>query len=78
MLAPCPQITTQLRAAEVLRQAEVVVYDDLGAEEALQYAPPTAERIYVGAQGNMLYGIFQQPLCSTQPPAHPCSLKMQL
>jgi len=42
----------QVRAAELLRQAEVVVYDDLGAAAAVEaYAPPSAERVYVGKRG---------------------------
>ena len=37
-----------LRAVEVLRLAEVVVYDNLINESVLSYAPSLAERIYVG------------------------------
>ncbi|MDR2463554.1 MAG: uroporphyrinogen-III C-methyltransferase, partial [Verrucomicrobiales bacterium] len=37
-----------LRAAEVLRGAEVVVYDNLINESVLSHAPASAERIYVG------------------------------
>ena len=47
-----PPMSPQVRAAELLRQADVVIYDDLGAAEALErYAPPTAERVYVGKRG---------------------------
>jgi uroporphyrinogen III methyltransferase/synthase len=37
-----------LRGREVLGLAEVVVYDALISQRLLDYAPPTAERIYVG------------------------------
>ena len=40
-----------LRGREVLRRAEVVIYDYLANEEFLDYAPPEAERIYVGKKG---------------------------
>ena len=42
-----------MRAAELLRQAEVVIYDDLGAAAAVEaYAPAGAERVYVGKRGS--------------------------
>ena len=42
----------QVRAAELLRRADVIIYDDLGAAAAVeQYAPSTAERVYVGKRG---------------------------
>jgi uroporphyrinogen III methyltransferase / synthase len=40
-----------LRGREVLEQAEVVIYDYLANEEFLKFAPPHAERIYVGKKG---------------------------
>lgn len=40
-----------LRGQEVLQQAEVVIYDYLANEEFLKFAPPEAERIYVGKKG---------------------------
>ena len=41
-----------MRAAELLRRADVVIYDDLGAAEALeQYVPPAAVQLYVGKRG---------------------------
>ncbi|GLI36275.1 uroporphyrinogen-III C-methyltransferase [Desulforhabdus amnigena] len=40
-----------LRAKELLEQAEVVIYDYLANVEFLKYAPPEAERIYVGKKG---------------------------
>lgn len=50
--ASCPLATLQVRAAELLRRADVVIYDDLGAAEALeQYVPPAAEQLYVGKRG---------------------------
>jgi uroporphyrinogen III methyltransferase / synthase len=40
-----------LKGREVLEKAEVVIYDYLANEEFLKYAPPDAERIYVGKKG---------------------------
>lgn len=40
-----------LRAKELLEQAEVVIYDYLANQEFLKYAPPEAEKIYVGKKG---------------------------
>ncbi len=40
-----------IRGVEVLKRAEVVIYDYLANEEFLRYAPPEAERIYVGKKG---------------------------
>lgn len=40
-----------IRGKEVLEKAEVVVFDYLANEEFLKYAPPGAERIYVGKKG---------------------------
>lgn len=40
-----------LRGKELLERAEVVIYDYLANEEFLNFAPPTAERIYVGKRG---------------------------
>lgn len=40
-----------LRGREVLAHAEVVIYDYLANEEFLDFAPPEAERIYVGKKG---------------------------
>ncbi len=37
-----------VRGVDVLRQAEVVVYDYLASPKLLKYAPPDAELIYVG------------------------------
>ena len=37
-----------LRAARLIAQAEVVVYDRLVTDEVLDLIPPGAERIYVG------------------------------
>ncbi|MGC8490501.1 MAG: uroporphyrinogen-III C-methyltransferase [Syntrophobacteraceae bacterium] len=40
-----------LRGRQVLETAEVVIFDYLANEELLKFAPPTAERIYVGKKG---------------------------
>ena len=40
-----------LKGKELLERAEVVIYDYLANEEFLQFAPPEAERIYVGKKG---------------------------
>ncbi|HOV85171.1 MAG TPA: uroporphyrinogen-III C-methyltransferase [Syntrophobacteraceae bacterium] len=40
-----------LKGREVLSRADVVVYDYLANEELLRWAPPTAQRIYVGKKG---------------------------
>lgn len=40
-----------IRGAEVLKRAEVVIYDYLANEEFLKYAPSRAELIYVGKKG---------------------------
>lgn len=40
-----------VRGKEVLERAEVVIFDYLANEEFLKYAPPDAERIYVGKKG---------------------------
>lgn len=40
-----------LKARDVLGLADVVIYDYLANEEFLNYAPPHAERIYVGKKG---------------------------
>lgn len=40
-----------LKGKALLERAEVVIYDYLANEEFLQYAPPEAERIYVGKKG---------------------------
>ena len=40
-----------IKGREVLEKAEVVIYDYLANEEFLAYAPPHAERIYVGKKG---------------------------
>ena len=46
-------LNAQVRAVELLKRAEVVVYDDLGAAAAVEaYAPPTAELVYVGKRGS--------------------------
>jgi uroporphyrin-III C-methyltransferase len=46
-----PSLLT-VKAAELLRQADCVVYDHLVNPEILDYAPPYAELIYAGKQGH--------------------------
>lgn len=46
-----PDLIT-LRGAEILRVADIVVYDYLASAEILQLAPASAERIYAGKMGN--------------------------
>src|SRR5690348_1171011 len=40
-----------LRAADVLRSAEVLLYDALAADSIVALAPPQCERIFVGKRG---------------------------
>lgn len=40
-----------IRGKELLEKAEVVIFDYLANEELLKFAPPGAERIYVGKKG---------------------------
>jgi len=42
-----PALAT-IKAVECLQQAEVIIYDYLASEKLLEFAPPEAERIYVG------------------------------
>lgn len=49
---PGPADLLTVRAAELLRRADAVIYDDLGAAAAVEaYAPPGCERLYVGKRG---------------------------
>jgi len=41
-----------LRAVRLLRQADVVVYDNLVSSDVLDFVPPSAERIYAGKRRN--------------------------
>jgi uroporphyrin-III C-methyltransferase/precorrin-2 dehydrogenase/sirohydrochlorin ferrochelatase len=41
-----------LRAVRLLRQADVVVYDNLVSKDVLDFVPPSAERIYAGKRRN--------------------------
>src|SRR5579872_3930173 len=40
-----------LRAAEVLRDADVLLYDALASDAIVAFAPPSCERIFVGKRG---------------------------
>ena len=42
-----PALAT-IKATECLQQAEVIIYDYLASEKLLEFAPPEAERLYVG------------------------------
>ena len=44
-----------LRGKECLEQADVVLYDHLANPDLLKYAPPHAERLYVGRKGRATY-----------------------
>ncbi len=46
-----PKLIT-VGGADALRMADVVVYDRLAHPRLLDYAPPTAERVYVGKQAD--------------------------
>jgi len=46
-----PELLT-LRAARLLKQADVIVYDNLVSEGVLAFVSPTAERIYAGKRRN--------------------------
>ena len=54
-----PKLLT-LRGKECLQQADVVLYDYLANPVLLDYAPPAAERIYVGRRGRGTYQDQQQ------------------
>jgi siroheme synthase len=41
----------KLKAARLIKDAEVIVYDDLGTGEALGLASDSCEKIYVGKRG---------------------------
>jgi len=45
-----PSLIT-VRGVECLRRADVVIYDHLANPDLLRYAPPDAERLYVGKRG---------------------------
>ena len=46
-----PELLT-LRAARLLREAEVIIYDHLVSPEVLDFVSPDAERIYAGKEKN--------------------------
>ncbi|KAI3436466.1 hypothetical protein D9Q98_005883 [Chlorella vulgaris] len=49
---PGPADLLTVRATQILRLADVVVFDDLGAQAAVEtYAPAAAQRVFVGKRG---------------------------
>lgn len=48
-----------LRAAELLRNADVLLYDALAADPIVALAPPSCERVYVGKRGGMEHAMAQ-------------------
>lgn len=52
-----------LRGLRLLQECDVVVYDDLIAEELLDAAPPAAERLYVGKRSGR-HSASQQEICA--------------
>lgn len=57
-----PELLT-LRAAELLRRCDCVVYDDLIDSSILDLAPPEAERIYMGKRSGR-HSAAQSVICS--------------
>ncbi len=56
-----PSLLT-VRGAELLREADVVVYDALAASELLRLASPNAEKIDVGKRGNAPHRLPQEEI----------------
>jgi uroporphyrin-III C-methyltransferase len=52
-----------LRGARALREADVILYDDLANAELLELAPTTSEKIYVGKRLGS-HSATQQRICS--------------
>ncbi|KAG2422679.1 hypothetical protein HXX76_015843 [Chlamydomonas incerta] len=48
-----------MRAVKLIGAADAIVYDDLGCEDALSYAQPTAELVYVGKRGGKAESLKQ-------------------
>ena len=46
----------QLKAVRLIREADVIVYDDLGTGEAMELASDACEKIYVGKRGGRCDG----------------------
>jgi siroheme synthase len=46
-----PDLIT-VRGADIVRLAEIIVYDYLASAEIVEMAPASAERIYAGKMGN--------------------------
>lgn len=51
-----------LRAAELLRDADVLLYDALAADAIVALAPPSCERIYVGKRGGYEHAMMQDDI----------------
>jgi len=42
---------SQIKAARLIREADVIIHDDLGTGDALHLASEDCEKIYVGKRG---------------------------
>jgi hypothetical protein len=50
--SPCRlHACTQLKAIQLIKDAEIIVYDELGTQDALGFASEQCEKIYVGKRG---------------------------
>lgn len=56
-----PSLIT-VRGVELLKKAEVVVYDHLANKKLLQYAPKNAEMIYAGKKGGVKHTLTQEEI----------------
>src|SRR5215469_1344485 len=57
-----PSLIT-LKGRRVLEHAEVVLYDHLASEALLDFAPPSAERLYVGKKKSV-HAFTQEEICA--------------
>ncbi|KAG1673408.1 hypothetical protein FOA52_002173 [Chlamydomonas sp. UWO 241] len=48
-----------LKAVRLIKEADVIVYDDLGTQDALGFASEACERVYVGKRGGRASSIKQ-------------------
>src|SRR5579872_6852446 len=51
-----------LRAAELLGDADVLLYDALASDPIVALAPPSCERVYVGKRGGMEHAMAQDDI----------------